>query len=390
MRDHVNRLTDGFHLRVFPGGSGSAYEHVRSFYGLRALADAVRLKKKRAVVKVNDSRTAGPYATTATTAKPVSPGAVTRGAGKRPMESAAPVNLAKRSRTGSPRSKAVENRGKGVSPSAKLSQVDLPPLAATDGEAAELAFHTICDQLVVPPEYTASSSGNTRRLAGTATQFFFAAQVGFSQILMNNDRLSKTVEDQTAEIIKLKKSSSEGREALMAEVRPLVEREFEERLAAKDRELSAEKEAVRKALEEQDRLRERVRKSGEMEKLLLGEQESLRKEIESLKLENAAALKTHQAELETVRAEVGPAYLESDEFQVIDNEKYKTIVGNAVAAIRHLFRMDQPEAVWSTDEIWDAIGAWSDTDVNSENEEEEGGGASPGGNAKDDGGSHQS
>ncbi|CAL1355567.1 unnamed protein product [Linum trigynum] len=357
--------------------------------GLRALADAVRPKKKKVVVKVSDSRTAGPSVTAAIAAKPVSPGTVTRGAGKRPVESSNPVNVAKRSRTGSPRSKTVENRGKGVSPSMKLSQVDLPPLAATDGEAPELAFHTICDQLVMPPEYTASSSGTTRRLAGAATQFFFAAQVGFSHILMNNDRLLKTVDDQAVEIAKLKKSSSEGREALMAKVRPLLEREFEERLAAKDQELSVEKEAVRKACEEQDRLQERVRKSGEMEKLLLEEQESLRKEIESLKLENAAALKTHQAELETVRAEAGPAYLESNEFQVIDNEKYKTIVGNAVAAIRHWFRMDQPEAVWNTDEIWDAIGAWSETDVNSENEEEEGEGTSPGDNAGGDGGSRK-
>ncbi|CAL1402269.1 unnamed protein product [Linum trigynum] len=163
----------------------------------------------------------------------------------------------------------------------------------------------------MPPEYTASSSGNNKRLAGTATQFFFAAQIGFSQILMNNDRLSKIVDDQAVEIAKLKKSSSEGREALMGEIRPLME-------------------------------------------------------------------------WETVRAEAGPAYFESVEFQAIDNEKYKTIVGNAVAAIRHWFHMDQPEAVWSTDEIWDAVGAWTDADVNSENEEEEG---SPGGDAGGDGGS---
>ncbi|CAL1353752.1 unnamed protein product [Linum trigynum] len=380
VRDHVDRLIEGFHLRVYPSGSGSAYEHVRDFYGLRALADAVRPKKKKVVVKVSDPRGAGPSMTAAGAVKvvvppqrqgtPSSPGAVTRGAGKRLMEPSVPVNLAKRSRTNSPRSKVGENRGKAVSPSVKVTQVDLPPQAATDGEAAELAFHTICDQLVMPPEYTASSSGNSKRLAGTATQFFFAAQIGFSQILMNNDRLSKTVDDQAVEIAKLKKSSSEGREALLGEIRPLVEREYEERLARKDKELSLGREAVRKAQEERDQLQERAKKSSEMEKLLLEEQESLRKEVEALKLEKAALQVNHQAELETARAEAGPAYLESAEFQAMDNEKYKTIVGNAVATIRHWFRMDQPEAVWSTDEIWDAVGAWTDADVNSENEEE--------------------
>ncbi|CAL1407218.1 unnamed protein product [Linum trigynum] len=168
---------------------------------------------------------------------------------------------------------------------------------------------------------------------------------------MNNDRLSKTVDDQAVEIAKLKKSSSEGREALMEEVHPLLEREFEERLTLKDKELSLEREAVKKVREERDQLQEHARKSGEMEKLLLEEQESLRKEIESLKLEKAALQKSHQTELEIARAEAGPAYLESDEFQAIDNEKYKTVLGNAVAAIRQWFRMDQPEAVWSTDEI---------------------------------------
>ncbi|CAI0404849.1 unnamed protein product, partial [Linum tenue] len=111
---------------------------------------------------------------------------------------------------------------------------------------------------------------------------------------MNNDRLSKTVDDQAAEIAKLKKSSSEGREALMGEVRPLVEREFEERLARKEKDLAAEREAVKKVRLELAQLQDRAKKSSEMEKLLLEEQDSLRKEIDSLKLER----KNHQAELE--------------------------------------------------------------------------------------------
>ncbi|CAL1380157.1 unnamed protein product [Linum trigynum] len=99
-----------------------------------------------------------------------------------------------------------------------------------------------------------------------------------------------------------------------------------------------------------------------MEKLLLEEHDALRQEVESLKLE--------KKNLETALAGAGLAYLESSEFQALDKEKYKTIVGNAVAAIRHWFRMEQPEAVWSTNEIWDAISSWADTDVNFENDEE--------------------
>ncbi|CAL1410845.1 unnamed protein product [Linum trigynum] len=85
--------------------------------GLRALADAVRPKKKRGVVKANDPRGVGP-STNAAAAKPASPGAVSRGAGKRPVETSVPVSVAKRSRIGSLRSKAGD-RGKAAAPLVK-------------------------------------------------------------------------------------------------------------------------------------------------------------------------------------------------------------------------------------------------------------------------------
>ncbi|CAL1380166.1 unnamed protein product [Linum trigynum] len=157
----------------------------------------------------------------------------------------------------------------------------------------------------------------------------------------------------------------------MGEVRPLVAQDLEERLAQKERDLLAEKEAVKVAQDEQDQLQEKARRSEELERALLEEQEALRKEVESLKLDKVALQSSREAELDAGQVEAGPAYLKSAEFLALDNEKYKDIVGTTVAAIRHFFRRDQPEVNWNSDRIWDAIGSWADTDVNSEKDEED-------------------
>ncbi|CAL1393898.1 unnamed protein product [Linum trigynum] len=71
----------------------------------------------------------------------------------------------------------------------------------------------------MPSEYTCNSRGCNRHLAGIATQFFSAViKIGFSQLIMLNDRLPKTVDENAVEIAKLRKSASEGRAALMEEV----------------------------------------------------------------------------------------------------------------------------------------------------------------------------
>ncbi|CAL1371225.1 unnamed protein product [Linum trigynum] len=70
----------------------------------------------------------------------------------------------------------------------------------------------------MPTKYTASSHGTNRRLALLlifaldSLGVCFRAQIRFSQIIMLNDRLSKTVDDNTVEIANLKKSLSDGRE----------------------------------------------------------------------------------------------------------------------------------------------------------------------------------
>ncbi|CAL1392878.1 unnamed protein product [Linum trigynum] len=375
VKDHVARIVDGFQLRVLHSGSESAYQHVRSFYGLRELANANRPKSKKRVgtsakVGVEASATAAVGKTSSVTAPPTvavtaAPTVVTRGAGKRPLEAGPPQVPAKHAKTGEP-------RGKGVRQSEPPRSVEIPPLAATDTEAAELALHTVSDLLVMPSEYTATSRGSNRRLAGVASQFFFSAQIGFSQLIMLNDRLSKTVDQNAVEIAKLKKSAAEGRSALIAEVRADIERSFHERLTKKEQELSSEKEMRRAAEEERDRLQRKLLRAEEIEKTLLEEQESLQKRIDALKQEKTALEQDRETDLAAARAEAGPAYLQSPEFQALDREKYKKIVGDVVAAIRHLFRDDQPEAVWDTDRVWDAIGCWTDADVNSEANEEEG------------------
>ncbi|CAI0540202.1 unnamed protein product, partial [Linum tenue] len=59
----------------------------------------------------------------------------------------------------------------------------------------------------MPSEYTTSSLDSNRRLAETASRFFFSAHIGFSQVILLNNRMSRTVEDNAVEIAKLKKSA---------------------------------------------------------------------------------------------------------------------------------------------------------------------------------------
>ncbi|CAI0377919.1 unnamed protein product, partial [Linum tenue] len=153
----------------------------------------------------------------------------------------------------------------------------------------------------MPNEYTATSPESNRRLAGTASQFFFGAQIGFSQIILLNDRLSKTVDDNAVEIANLKKSLESGRAALEEELRPQLEKSFGERLASKEKELLNEKAGAKAVREERDRLLDSQRKSSEIEKALVEEQEALRREVDALKLEKASLQVAHEAELTAVR-----------------------------------------------------------------------------------------
>ncbi|CAI0560255.1 unnamed protein product, partial [Linum tenue] len=226
--------------------------------GLRELADANRPKKRKAGrnTKAGSSSAPGTDVGKAASDRPsstvppvvdlagpdVEPSApLTRRAGKRVVEAPASEAAAKRARTSSPRSKAA---GKRVD---QGGSIPLSQLAATDTEAAEHGLHTISDWLAMPTEYTSTSEDNNRRLAGTAAQFFFAAQIGFSQIILLNDRLSKTVEDNAVEIANLRKSVSSQREAIVAEVWPEIQREFSDKLAEKEREVLAAKNALRRA-----------------------------------------------------------------------------------------------------------------------------------------------
>ncbi|CAL1388012.1 unnamed protein product [Linum trigynum] len=164
----------------------------------------------------------------------------------------------------------------------------------------------------------------------------------------------------------------------MEEVRPALERGFEEKLAKKKEEMVAEKEAHQAVIEERDKLQAKLQQSKQIEKTLLEEQESLSKEVASLKLDKTALLENHESDLAAFRAEAGPAYVGSAEFQALDRAKYQKIVGDVVAAIRHLFRQELPDVVWETNLVLDAIGGWTDADVNSEaddGEEDEGGDA---------------
>ncbi|CAI0435395.1 unnamed protein product, partial [Linum tenue] len=294
---HVDRLVEGFQLRVFPSGPESAYQHVRKFYGLRALADAVRPKRRRVVVKTGVGRggsssvAVGDIGVSVAQPPPVQPMAAPadvsgRRGSKRVAEKTALGQASQRAKASSPPRKAA-GRGKGVKRGEEQSSIEVSTQAATDGEAAEFALHTISDHLVMPSEYTPSALDSHRRLAETASRFFFSAQIGFSQVILLNDRLSRTVEDNAVEIAKLKKSADEGRETMMGKLRPQVKREFEERLAKKEEELLAEKGAVKAVGEERDRFREKALKSAELEKTLLEEQEALRTELAALKIEKA-------------------------------------------------------------------------------------------------------
>ncbi|CAL1407604.1 unnamed protein product [Linum trigynum] len=158
-----------------------------------------------------------------------------QGEGKRIAESGVPEAAAKRAKTSSPHAKAAHKRGRGAKRAEQAGSVALSPLDATDTEAAEHGFHTISDWLTMPTDYTSTSQGSNRRLAGTAAQFFFAAQIGFSQIIMLNAHLAKTVDDNAVQIANLQKSAGENRPVLVGEVLRKVEREFAERLAQKER-----------------------------------------------------------------------------------------------------------------------------------------------------------
>ncbi|CAL1389494.1 unnamed protein product [Linum trigynum] len=89
------------------------------------------------------------------------------------MERGVPEAASKRAKVSSPRVKAGEKHDPAPKRSTKSGSVAVSPLAATDTEAAELAFHTISEQLAMPNEYTATSSVSNRHLAGTAPRFFF-------------------------------------------------------------------------------------------------------------------------------------------------------------------------------------------------------------------------
>ncbi|CAL1370143.1 unnamed protein product [Linum trigynum] len=341
--------------------------------GLRELADANRPKKKKAgrTVRPGDASPSAAATTIDLSATPqdqsparpsraagASSIPAARGAGKRLMERGVPEATSKRAKVSSPRVKVGEKHGPASKRSTKSGSVAVSPLATTDTEAAELAFHTISEQLEMPNEYTATSSESNRRLAGTASQFFFGAQIWFSQIILMNDRLSKTVDDNAVEIANLKKSLSDGRGALMEELRPQIEKSFTEQLARKDQDLAEEKKAVKAACAEKSRLEGMLQKSRAIEKTLLEEQDALRKEVDALKLEKASLLEDREA--------AGPAYLNSVEFLAYDKAKYKEVVGNVVAAIRHLIREECPDVAWDADRVWDAIRHWSSSDVNSE------------------------
>ncbi|CAL1389495.1 unnamed protein product [Linum trigynum] len=82
-----------------------------------------------------------------------------------------------------------------------------------------------------------------------------------------------------------------------------------------------------------------LQKSRAIEKTSLEEQDALRKEVDVLKLEKASLLEDREA--------AGPAYLKSAEFLAYDKAKYKEVVGNVVAAIRHLIREECPDVAWT-------------------------------------------
>ncbi|CAL1402108.1 unnamed protein product [Linum trigynum] len=260
VKDHVDCLVEGFQLRVTHSGPKRAYQHVRGFYGLKELANANRPKGKKRGTAVARTGVASSSAAM-----------VTRGAGKRPLEPSGLHGDAKRPKAGLAQGRVGEARGKTAHQSDQPNPITLSPLAATDTEAAELAFHTVSDQLAMPSEYTSTSQGCNRRIAGIASQFFFSAQIGFSQIIMLNDRLSKTVDENTVEIAKLKKSLAEGRSALIEELRPELERGFEEHLPKKREKLSAEKEAHVAVESERDSMQRKLHQAEEIGRTLLEE-----------------------------------------------------------------------------------------------------------------------
>ncbi|CAI0412214.1 unnamed protein product, partial [Linum tenue] len=147
VRDHVDRLVEGFQLRVFPSGPESAYQHVRKFYGLRALADAVRPKRRRVVVKTGVGRggsssvAVGDIGVSVAQPPPVQPMAAPadvagRRGSKRVAEKTALGQASQRAKASSPPRKAA-GRGKGVKRGEEQSSIEVSTQAATDGEAAE-------------------------------------------------------------------------------------------------------------------------------------------------------------------------------------------------------------------------------------------------------------
>ncbi|CAL1407240.1 unnamed protein product [Linum trigynum] len=73
-----------------------------------------------------------------------------------------------------------------------------------------------------------------------------------------------------------------------------------------------------------------------------------------------------EADMLQAAKEAREAFWTSEEYQVADDKKYKKLLRDTVAAIRHWFRREYPEVVWDTNSIWDAIEFWGDDDVNSE------------------------
>ncbi|CAI0460942.1 unnamed protein product, partial [Linum tenue] len=166
-----------------PSGGAASFSQ-----GLRDLAAANRPKAKKKVVKPRTETASSLDTTVDRPAPPTAPTVapslavegtsvsvpVTRASGKRPQEPPVSTAAAKRGRMGASPAKPGVPRGKTAQKSDQTQSVEISPLAATDTEAAELALHTVSDRLVMPSEYTSSSEGCNRRLAGIASQFFFS------------------------------------------------------------------------------------------------------------------------------------------------------------------------------------------------------------------------
>ncbi|CAL1403604.1 unnamed protein product [Linum trigynum] len=74
----------------------------------------------------------------------------------------------------------------------------------------------------------------------------------------------------------------------------------------------------------------------------------------------------HETELLNTVEAAKATFLESDEFKEADEAKYKKLLRDNVASIRHCIRRVYPRFVWDTNDIWDVVEFCSNNDVNSE------------------------